>query len=235
MSTQDRDHAWTMSGSGSSLVAGIGKTSAGRRAPGVLYRAFAKRLLDISLVLLVLPIILPTVVVLATLVALDGGQPFYTQNRIGRGGRLFRMWKLRSMVTDADARLEEHLRNNPTARAEWDETQKLKSDPRITRIGHILRKCSLDELPQLWNVLKGDMSLVGPRPMMPSQAAMYPGTAYFALRPGVTGPWQVSERNESSFAARASYDSAYLNGLSFTLDVKIMVATVRVILRATGY
>ncbi|TNC75019.1 sugar transferase [Rubellimicrobium roseum] len=203
--------------------------------PRRFYRHVVKRTLDILAVLLALPIVLPIVATLAIAVAMEGGQPFYTQQRIGRGGRLFRMWKLRSMVPDADARLEAHLRDHPEARAEWDETQKLKDDPRITRLGRLLRKSSLDELPQLWNVLKGDMSLVGPRPMMPSQAALYPGTAYFELRPGITGPWQVSERNSTSFAARAYYDSAYLNGLSLGLDLRILFATVRVILRATGY
>nr|WP_209838260.1 sugar transferase [Rubellimicrobium aerolatum] len=199
------------------------------------YRRVAKRALDVLVVLLAFPIVLPLVLLLALVVAMEGGKPFYTQDRVGRGGRVFRIWKLRSMVRDADARLEEHLRNDTAARAEWDETQKLKADPRITRVGHILRKSSLDELPQLWNVLKGDMSLVGPRPMMPSQTELYPGTAYFQMRPGITGPWQVSERNGTSFAARASYDNAYLNSLSFGEDVRILAATVRVILRATGY
>ena len=98
------------------------------------------------------------------------------------------MWKLRSMVVDADRRLAEHLTGDPAARAEWETTQKLKSDPRITPIGRLIRKASLDELPQLWNVLKGDMSLVGPRPMMPHQMALYPGRAYYALRPGPDRP-----------------------------------------------
>jgi len=131
--------------------------------------------------------------------------------------------------------LEYHLRKDPEARREWDEAQKLKRDPRITRIGRFLRKSSLDELPQLWNVLKGDMSLVGPRPMMVDQEALYPGRAYFELRPGITGPWQVSDRNESSFADRARFDNQYLDSLSLSVDLTILFRTVAVVLRCTGY
>jgi lipopolysaccharide/colanic/teichoic acid biosynthesis glycosyltransferase len=145
------------------------------------------------------------------------------------------MWKLRSMVAGADAALESYLASDPVARAEWDSTQKLKSDPRITRFGRVLRKSSLDELPQLWNVLLGDMSLVGPRPMMPSQQEIYPGQAYYRLRPGITGPWQVSRRNESTFADRARFDEHYEETLSFKTDVGLLIGTVRVVMRATGY
>jgi lipopolysaccharide/colanic/teichoic acid biosynthesis glycosyltransferase len=199
-----------------------------------LYRTHLKRAFDILLVLLGAPFVVPLVLVLAVLVALEGGKPFYRQDRVGKGGRLYRMWKLRSMEVDADQRLTAYLRANPDARAEWDHTQKLRHDPRITRLGRFLRRTSLDELPQLWNVVRGDMSLVGPRPMMPSQSVLYPGTAYYALRPGITGPWQVSARNESGFAARASYDSEYERTLSFATDLRILAATVRAVMRGTG-
>ncbi len=202
--------------------------------PG-LYRNGVKRALDILLVVLSLPVVLPIVALLALLVMRDGHAPFYTQARIGRGGRIFRFWKLRSMVYDADARLSEHLDSDPEARAEWDHSQKLKADPRITRFGNFLRKSSLDELPQLFNVLKGDMSLVGPRPMMAGQQALYPGTAYYALRPGITGSWQVSDRNQSSFAARADFDTAYEETLSFAGDLHILAATFGAVVRGTGY
>lgn len=209
----------------------------GRRAdprPGLYGRAF-KRLLDILAVLAAAPVVLPVVAALAVLVARDGHAPFFRQARVGRGGRIFTLWKLRSMVPDAEARLADYLAGNPAARAEWNTTQKLKRDPRITRFGCFLRKTSLDELPQLWNVLKGDMSLVGPRPMMPDQQPLYPGRAYYALRPGITGLWQISERNESTFAARAEFDAAYARSLSLSTDVRVLVATVGVVTRGTGY
>lgn len=139
------------------------------------------------------------------------------------------------MVKDADARLETHLASDNAARGEWDTTQKLKADPRITPFGRFLRKSSFDELPQLWNVLKGDMSLVGPRPMMPEQAPLYPGEAYYTLRPGITGLWQVSERNATAFADRAHYDTRYEQSLSLVTDLRILMATIRVVLRGTGY
>ena len=165
----------------------------------------------------------------------DGGPAFYVQDRIGLDGRVFRLWKLRSMVIDADQRLAAHLAADPALRAEWDETQKLKRDPRITAVGRLLRKTSLDELPQLWNVLKGDMSLVGPRPMMPEQRALYPGRAYYQMRPGLTGPWQVSDRNEVSFAGRAEFDADYAGRMSLATDLGILFLTVWVVLRGTGY
>lgn len=199
------------------------------------YRARYKRMLDVAIVLI---FALPAIVligILAALVATDGKSPFYTQMRVGRHGRNFKMWKLRSMKANADEMLESYLASNPEARREWDETQKLKNDPRITRVGRIIRKTSLDELPQLLNVLLGDMSLVGPRPMMCEQKSMYPGTAYFEMRPGITGPWQISERNESSFADRAPIDSRYLRELSLTTDLRILCRTVGVVVKATGY
>jgi lipopolysaccharide/colanic/teichoic acid biosynthesis glycosyltransferase len=201
--------------------------------PG-LYRNLAKRLLDIVLVLVLAPVVLPVVLLLACGVAIDGGQPFYLQDRIGRGGRSYRMWKLRTMVRDADRKLAAHLDAHPAARAEWDVNQKLAADPRITGFGNLLRRTSLDELPQLWNVLVGDMSLVGPRPMMVDQAPLYPGRAYYALRPGITGPWQVSARNTATFADRAHFDDGYDRNLSLVTDLRILLATVRVVLRGTG-
>ncbi len=202
---------------------------------GGLYRTVLKRLFDVTVVVVFAPIVLPLIAMLALLVAQDGGRPFYSQLRVGRGGRSYRIWKLRSMVADADARLEAHLAASQAARYEWDTTQKLKDDPRITSFGRILRKSSLDELPQLWNVLMGDMSLVGPRPMMPCQEELYPGSAYYRLRPGITGPWQVSSRNTSTFADRARFDTDYDRDLSLVTDLRLLAATVRVVLRATGY
>jgi lipopolysaccharide/colanic/teichoic acid biosynthesis glycosyltransferase len=198
------------------------------------YRAFFKRALDIFLVLLAAPSVIILVMTFAALIAMDGRSPIYMQERVGRNGRRFRMIKLRSMVPNADRLLEAYLADDPAARAEWDRDQKLRNDPRITKIGHIIRKTSIDELPQLWNVLRGDMSLVGPRPMMPCQRDIYPGTAYYALRPGITGFWQISVRNESSFAQRAEFDADYLRKLSFLTDTQVILKTVKVIIRGTG-
>jgi lipopolysaccharide/colanic/teichoic acid biosynthesis glycosyltransferase len=199
------------------------------------YSTWVKRILDVTAILICLPLILPVMMVLTLVVAAQGGNPFYRQYRVGLNGKTFTMWKLRSMVPNADAALATYLQSNPAARAEWAHTQKLKNDPRITPVGRILRRTSLDELPQLLNVLKGEMSLVGPRPMLPEQQGMYPGTAYYAMLPGITGLWQISARNEAAFAERAFFDSRYYATLSFMTDLKTLLATVRVVTRATGH
>lgn len=205
------------------------------KVPHGPYRRGLKRAFDLCAVLVAMPVVVPLVGGLALAVACRGGQPFYTQDRVGMGGRTFRMWKLRSMVRDADALMDAHLQADATARAEWDATQKLRDDPRITGLGRFLRRSSLDELPQLWNVMVGDMSLVGPRPMMPNQRDMYPGTAYFALRPGITGLWQTAGRNRTTFAARAEFDAAYEAQVTLKQDLKVLWRTVNVVLNATGY
>ncbi|GAB1360929.1 hypothetical protein MASR1M32_01650 [Rhodobacter sp.] len=209
----------------------------GRAAPRrrQIYRDGVKRLLDIAAIVAAAPVVLPMVAAMAIMVARDGGSPFYSQVRVGKGGKPFRMWKLRSMVNDADDRMEAYLAENPAARAEWDSTQKLKNDPRITPTGQFLRKSSLDELPQLWNVLKGDMSLVGPRPMMLNQQSLYPGEAYYRLRPGITGYWQTAGRNKTTFEARADFDAAYETDLTLMADLRILARTVGVVLKGTGY
>ena len=200
------------------------------------YRHLGKRIADVLLVLMSLPITLPVVAICALALWIEGGQPFYRQARLGAGGRLFSIVKLRTMCRDADALLERYLEADPALRDEWDRTQKLKNDPRITRVGAVLRKTSLDELPQFWNVLKGEMSVVGPRPMMPDQLEMYPDPApYFDMRPGITGQWQVSDRNESSFAHRSTVDASYHAHLSLGGDLRILFQTVGVVLRRTGY
>ncbi|MDC0657564.1 sugar transferase [Leisingera sp. SS27] len=203
---------------------------------GGAYTASGKRVLDLLMVLLSLPVVLPLIAVCAAALWLEGGRPFYTQARLGRGGQRFCILKLRTMVRDADQLLQHYLDTDPALRQEWDETQKLKNDPRITRVGRFLRATSLDELPQLWNVAKGDMSLVGPRPMMPDQLPLYgDARAYFDLRPGITGVWQVSVRNEGSFASRARADADYRRGLSLAGDLVLIWRTAGVVLKGTGY
>lgn len=199
------------------------------------YRRYGKRSLDIALVLLSAPLVLLVMLPMIAMVALDGGRPFYSQMRVGVNGSSYRMWKLRSMVHNAEEKLSAYLATNKVAKEEWDRDQKLKNDPRITKVGRIIRKTSLDELPQLWNVLKGEMSIVGPRPMMINQRRMYPGKHYFALRPGITGAWQISARNESTFAERAEFDAGYSRSLSFKEDLRIISATVGVVAKGTGH
>jgi len=212
-----------------------GAHSETRRVTG-WYRNKGKRLADLAIVIGTLPLTGLITLLCALALWLEGGQPFYRQNRLGRGGRQFSILKLRTMSCDADELLEEYLSSDPAMRAEWDTTQKLKNDPRITTIGAILRSTSLDELPQLWNVIKGDMSVVGPRPMMPDQLAFYANPrAYFGLRPGMTGAWQVSDRNENSFAHRSTVDTRYNAKLSFWSDLWILCQTAGVIVRRTGY
>ncbi|WP_425050782.1 sugar transferase [Psychromarinibacter sp. S121] len=204
--------------------------------PTSFYRARGKRLLDIAFVLLTLPFTLPLLMMGALMVARGGGRIIYVQDRVGQGGKIFRMVKFRTMVADADERLEACLEADPEMRAEWDRTQKLKNDPRITRYGKFLRRVSLDELPQLLNVLRGDMSIVGPRPMMPHQVEQYGDTGpYMAHRPGLTGVWQVMERNESDFTSRALADREYDMTCSAATDLRLIFRTVGVVLQGTGY
>jgi lipopolysaccharide/colanic/teichoic acid biosynthesis glycosyltransferase len=215
---------------------GPGAAAAGApdRGRGALYRARGKRAFDLAFILAAAPLVVPLVALLALLVALDGGSPFFTQQRVGRDGRPFRMFKLRTMVPEADAALARILEVDAAAADEWRRHQKLRHDPRITPLGRLLRRTSLDELPQLWNVVRGEMSLVGPRPMMLDQRTLYPGRVYYALRPGVTGLWQISRRHESSFACRADFDDRYLDEMSLTTDVRTIARTCVVVVRGTG-
>lgn len=200
-----------------------------------LYSTRIKPLVDFIFAAIIMVPAAIVIGIFAILVALDGSNPFYRQSRIGENGREFKMWKLRSMVPNADQVLEAYLASDPQARDEWNRSQKLKNDPRITLIGRFIRKSSIDELPQIFNVLRGEMSLVGPRPMMLDQRVLYPGLAYYAMRPGITGFWQTSERNDTSFAERATYDASYFKAMSFGTDMRVMFKTVAVVFAGTGY
>jgi len=231
------DHA-AVSGLGRLATAGV-NTTFDCRSSGFqngFYMRYGKRALDVMLVLLSAPIVVPVVAMCAIALWLESGQPLFRQNRLGRGGQVFVMWKLRTMVHNADEMLEQHLETDPVLREEWTQNQKLKRDPRITPLGRLLRATSLDELPQLWNVLVGQMSLVGARPMMVNQLDLY-GNAdgYFMLRPGVTGPWQVGDRNQISFCGRADIDDAYSRDITLGRDVQILLETITVVVRGTGY
>lgn len=200
-------------------------------------RPVAKRLMDLLGAGLLLLLAAPAFLAIAALVRMDGGRVFYAHPRVGRGGETFGCLKFRSMVMDADRRLAELLENDAEARAEWQATRKLKNDPRVTWIGRFLRATSLDELPQLINVLKGEMSLVGPRPVQASELAAYYGAAaqhYLSVRPGITGPWQVSGRSDTSYAQRVALDVGYVTHPSILRDVKILLQTPVAVLARKG-
>ncbi|WP_374389132.1 sugar transferase [Brevundimonas sp.] len=197
----------------------------------------AMRALDIVLSLAALVFLAPLMVLIAMAVALsDGGPALFVHRRIGRGGRTFGCLKFRSMRPDAEARLRALLAEDPVARVEWARDQKLTRDPRITPLGRFLRRSSLDELPQFLNVLQGEMSLVGPRPIVETEAGRYGRRLehYCRLRPGITGLWQVSGRSAATYRRRVACDSLYARRRSLTLNARILVSTVPAVLKARG-
>ncbi|WP_242481801.1 sugar transferase [Paracraurococcus ruber] len=196
-----------------------------------------KRGLDLAGAATLLLFCAPLFGILALLVRADGGPVFYGHERVGLGGRRFGCLKFRSMVTDSQARLAALLAADPDARAEWEATRKLKDDPRVTRIGRFLRATSLDELPQLLNVLRGEMSLVGPRPVVAAELAEHYGMAaehYLSVRPGITGLWQVSGRSDTTYATRVALDVDYATRLSVWTDLRILLKTPLVVLARRG-
>ncbi len=197
----------------------------------------AIRLLDIVLASLALLLVAPLMLLLAGLVMLgDGGPAIFAHKRLGQGGKTFKCLKFRSMHVDSDRRLKAILESDPEARAEWAANHKLKDDPRITWLGGFLRKWSLDELPQLFNILAGEMSIVGPRPIVAAEAHFYGRyiNEYYKVRPGLTGLWQVSGRSDVSYRRRVVMDVLYTRNRSLWLDVKIIALTVPAILVARG-
>jgi len=201
-----------------------------------LYRVYGKRCLDGVLGIALLIVCFPVLVVLAIVVALDGGAPVFSHQRVGRGGRMFPCHKFRTMRVDAAQALADHLRQNPEARREWRAHQKLKNDPRVTRVGRFLRRTSLDELPQLVNVVCGQMSIVGPRPVTVEELDRYSVDLpkYLALRPGVTGMWQVHGRGHVSYDERVQMDARYFREMSFWGDLALILKTTFVVVRRQG-
>ena len=196
-----------------------------------------KRALDLVLTLLAGGFFALSLLVISIAIRLDSKGPvFFRQRRIGREGRPFMVYKFRTMALDAPERLQRHLAANPEAKAEWEATQKLKNDPRITRVGNILRQTSLDELPQIFNVLKGEMSLVGPRPIVDNEVEKYGEDfeLYTRVRPGITGLWQISGRNNISYARRVWLDKHYVCNWSVWMDLLILGRTIPAVLRGTG-
>lgn len=203
-----------------------------------LLQECAKRTMDlfggIAGIILLIPITI--ILYIANLIEKDEGPLFYSQLRIGKNGKLFRIWKFRSMVVGADEKLEEYLEENPEAREEYRINKKLKNDPRITRIGSFIRKTSIDEIPQFINVFKGEMSLVGPRPYLPREKEDM-GSYYSYIvqcKPGITGFWQVNGRSEVNFAERLNMDMVYFRGRSFKRDVKLLLLTVKKTIKKDG-
>ena len=195
-----------------------------------------KRLFDIGVSSLGLLLLAPAFAVLIAAIKFDGGPAFYRQRRIGKNGVSFDCWKLRSMVVNGDEALRLHLAGSNAARLEWQETQKLREDPRVTRIGHFIRATSVDELPQLWNVLRGDMSMVGPRPIVFDERERYGYflSYYLNQSPGITGLWQISGRNDTTYARRVDLDVWYSRNWSFWLDLVILARTLPAVLKGSG-
>lgn len=202
------------------------------------YPNVGKRIADLGLVLFLAPVVLLVVAILSVTMILkgEGANPFFGHRRIGRNGKVFKCWKIRTMVVDAERKLQDYLAQNPEAAKEWARDHKLENDPRITSVGHFLRKTSLDELPQLWNVFKGEMSFVGPRPVVRSEMHKYGPHrfTYMSVRPGVTGLWQVSGRNDISYDERVQLDVDYVHNISFHTDAMLVIKTVTVMLLRTG-
>lgn len=198
----------------------------------------SKRIFDLVVAVpLLIVVLIPLALVVAPLIWLDGGAVLYRQPRIGAGGRLFPCYKFRTMVRDADQELQRIFAGDPSAEREWVESQKLQNDPRVTPVGRFLRATSLDELPQLWNVLRGEMSLIGPRPILDCEIQRYGQhyRHYLAVRPGLTGYWQVFGRGANvSYRRRVAMDVWYAKNRSFLLDCLIFVRTLGVVLQANG-
>ncbi|MEE7448848.1 UDP-phosphate galactose phosphotransferase [Methylobacterium radiotolerans] len=205
--------------------------------PGLRVSWAMKRVLDATIALTALFLLLPLLLFIALLICgSDGRSPIFRHRRLGRYGRPFGCLKFRTMVPDGDAVLARHFAENPEARAEWEASFKLTHDPRVTALGHVLRKTSLDELPQLWNVLRGEMSLVGPRPIVQAEVVRYGAdfTACFSVPPGLTGLWQVSGRSDTGYAERVALDCAYASQWSLGRDIAILLKTVPAVLSQRG-
>lgn len=197
-----------------------------------------KRIFDLFFSLTVLFLAFPFFLILALAVRLTSkGRIIYAQERIGRGGKTFKCYKFRTMHPDAEERLKDLLSENTGFRQEWELYHKLKNDPRITSIGVFLRKTSLDELPQFWNVLKGDLSVVGPRPVVKAELEKHlndKATKILSIRPGLTGPWQVSGRSDTSYQRRIEIDEYYVDNQNFLWDLLLVAKTIPAMLSSRG-
>lgn len=204
------------------------------------YPAFSvrlKRALEVVGAVLIAVLISPILVMCAAVIRIGSPGPIlFGHRRIGLRGATFKVWKFRTMRTDADRVLETYLLAHPEARREWNETHKLVNDPRVTSIGRFMRRFSVDELPQLWNVIRGEMSMVGPRPIVAAEIEKYGAaiSVYFAVRPGMTGLWQVSGRSSTTYAERVALDQQYVRDWSLGMDARILLKTFRVVVNPEG-
>ena len=197
----------------------------------------AKRIFDLVATVVGGLLILPILLILAVLVGIDNkGRIIFAHRRVGRKGKLFPCYKFQSMVPDAQERLEEYLAKNPEVRKEWEESFKLTNDPRVTKLGAFLRKTSLDELPQLWNVLMGDMSLVGPRPIVTKEIERYGDyiREYYMVPPGITGMWQVNGRSDTTYEERVAMDTWYVRNWSVWIDLVYLFKTIKTVFTGKG-
>jgi len=204
---------------------------------GVYRSARLLNLIDFAVALLALVVLAPLILLLAGVIfAGDGKAPFFGHRRYGKNGRTFLCYKLRTMAVDADARLARVLATDPVARSEWLRDHKLRIDPRVTRLGRILRKLSLDELPQLINVLRGEMSLVGPRPIVAAEVRRYGRrfNDYCSVRPGITGIWQISGRNDIGYRRRVAMDCLMARRMSPRLYARVLIGTARTVITGAG-
>jgi lipopolysaccharide/colanic/teichoic acid biosynthesis glycosyltransferase len=211
----------------SSLEAGTARGASHGPSELFTYRVM-KRAMDVLLVLAATPVLIPLLLLIAAAVRVSSPGPvFFSHRRIRGHGVFFTMWKFRTMCVNSTEILENYLAANPEARQEWHKSHKLKNDPRVTRVGTILRKTSLDELPQLWNVFTGSMSLVGPRPIVAAEVEKYGDgfASYCMVKPGITGLWQVSGRSSTSYDTRILLDKRYVKEWSFIGDVLILLKT----------
>jgi exopolysaccharide production protein ExoY len=209
----------------------------GKRGSGSALRGVAKYLLDTTLAVAGLVVLLPMIVMLIVIVLVLQGRPvFIAHRRIGKNGVMFACLKFRTMVIDADQVLTRHLADNPRCREEWIATRKLRNDPRVTPFGAIMRKSSVDEIPQLLNIILGNMSLVGPRPIAAGEAELYGVhyADYIKVRPGLTGLWQVSGRNETTYGERVQLDVRYVRERTILGDIAILIRTIPAVLHSRG-
>jgi Undecaprenyl-phosphate galactose phosphotransferase WbaP len=196
-----------------------------------------KRAIDLTVIVLALPILLPLILILAVMVrASSPGPVFFSHRRLCKNGAFFSMWKFRTMCVNSAEVLERYLASHPEARSEWNHNHKLQNDPRVTRLGRIMRRLSLDELPQVWNVITGRMSLVGPRPIVAAEVEKYGKCfpCYTRVKPGVTGLWQVSGRSTLTYDERVQLDCDYVDRWSLLRDLKILAVTVRSVVNQEG-